>query len=160
MTVNNLHYCSSSCTSDSQIVQELPKAVGGMWSMPAYWNNTVYFWGQSDVLKQFSLTSGLLSASPVTTSVNSSSEFGSTPSISSNGATAGIVWAVYQSASQSMVLFAFDATNVANKLYDSTQAANNRDGGGSWVKFTVPTIANGKVYVGTQTELDVYGLLP
>jgi hypothetical protein len=59
-----------------------------------------------------------------------------------------------------MVLYAFDAANVANKFYDSTQAANNRDKGGNWVKFSVPTVANGKVYVGTQTELDVFGLLP
>jgi hypothetical protein len=160
MTVNNLHYCATSCTSDPQIVQELPNAVGGMWSMPAYWNNMVYFWGQSDVLRAFSLTNGLLSTTPISTSATAASGFGSTPSVSSNGATGGILWAVYQTTSGSMVLYAFDAANVANKFYDSTQAANSRDKGGNWVKFTVPTVANGKVYVGTQTELDVFGLLP
>ena len=160
MTVNNLHYCATSCTSDPQIVQELPNAVGGMWSMPAYWNNMVYFWGQSDVLRAFSLTNGLLSTTPISTSATAASGFGSTPSVSSNGATGGILWSVYQTTSGSMVLYAFDAANVANKFYDSTQAANSRDKGGNWVKFTVPTVANGKVYVGTQTELDVFGLLP
>jgi hypothetical protein len=91
---------------------------------------------------------------------------GATPSISSNGTTNGIVWAVDASnygsdgpPSAPAILHAFDATNVANELYNTTQALN-RDVMGNAVKFVVPTIANGKVYVGTQTEIDVYGLLP
>ena len=58
------------------------------------------------------------------------------------------------------ILYAFDATDVPSMLYNSTQASNNRDAAGNAVKFAVPTVANGKVYVGTTTEVDVYGLLP
>jgi hypothetical protein len=79
-----------------------------------------------------------------------------TASISANGASAGIVWALDTSAG---VLYAYDATNLATELYDTTQAAGGRDTPGAPVKYAVPTIINGHVYVGTQTELDVYGPL-
>jgi hypothetical protein len=68
MTTGNEHYCSS-CSSDPEIVQELQSAVGGMWSTPAYWNNTVYFCGNGDVIKAFSLTNGLLSSTPTSMAV-------------------------------------------------------------------------------------------
>jgi hypothetical protein len=90
---------------------------------------------------------------------------GATPSISANGASNGILWAIARQdllsakpGSKSANLYAFDATNVASLLYSSSMNST-RDKAGAGVKFVVPTIANGKVYVGTQTEIDVYGLL-
>jgi hypothetical protein len=93
---------------------------------------------------------------------------GATPTVSSAGATNGIVWAAevgcYGTAASPCggpaILFAYDANNVLTELWDSTQALNQRDQAGNAVKFTVPTVANGKVYIGTRTEVDVYGLLP
>ncbi|MFZ1931433.1 MAG: hypothetical protein WAU50_19995, partial [Candidatus Sulfotelmatobacter sp.] len=90
-----------------------------------------------------------------------------TPSLSANGAVNGIIWDIDNSAySYSLgvpqgpsVLHAYDATNVGSELYNSSQAGT-RDTAGSALKFTVPTIAGGKVFVPTSTELDVYGLLP
>jgi hypothetical protein len=163
MTVNNLHYCSG-CTSDPQIVEEIPNAGVAAWQFgtPAYWNNTVYFGGSSDVLKAYSLSNGLLGASPSSSSTTSFGFPGPTPAISANGNTNGIVWAIDSSQSATpgpAVLHAYDATNVANEFWSSSQDSNNRDMAGNAVKFTVPTVANGKVYIGTQTEVDVYGLL-
>ncbi len=158
------HYCSG-CTRDSQIVQELTSALNSNFSTPAYWNNTVYFWAKNDVLKAFSFNadgSGLLSASPIGKSSKSYTFPGATPVISANGTTNGIVWSLDTSASASggqAVLHAHNALNVAIELYNSNQAANGRDHPGGAVKFTVPTVANGKVYVGCAARLAVFGLL-
>jgi hypothetical protein len=148
---------------DSQIVQNLPGAVGGMWAMPAFWNNNVYFGGAGDNLKMFTFNpvTALLSTTPVS---NTSTFFGfpgTTPSISSNGASNGIAWALqtdrYGSNGVS-ILHAYDATNLSHELYNTLQNST-RDNPGGAVKFSVPTVANGKVYVGAVKQLSVYGLL-
>ena len=166
LTANNLHYCST-CPSDTNVVQELPTAVGGMWSMPAYWNGNVYFWGSGDSLTAFSLSNGVLNTSPKSATLTLTP--GSVPTVSANGTSNGIVWAIDGTSyyagpgSNQSVLHAFAATNSTNtitELYNSKMATGNRDQAGPAIKFSVPTVANGKVYVGTQTELDVYGLLP
>ena len=134
------HYCSG-CTRDSQIVQELPSALNSNFSAPAYWNNT---------------------ASPIGKSARSYAFPGATPVISANGTTNGIVWSVDTSAFASggqAVLHAHKASSVAIELYNSNQAANGRDHPGAAVKFVVPTVANGKVYVGCTGKLTVFGLL-
>lgn len=134
---------------NSQIVQFLDHAVGSMLSTPAYWNGTVYFAGQVTGLQSFSLNNGLLSPA---------SQAGPTccmhaPSISANGTTDGIVWIL-----DANTLIAFDATDLTHKLYTSKQAGT-RDLLGTTAHFNVPTIANGRVYVGTDMQLVVYGLL-
>jgi hypothetical protein len=161
------HMCTSNCgSSDSQIVQELPGAVGGMWASPGYWNGNVYFGGNGDRIKAFSFNasnSGLLSTGPTSSTSRSYGYPGATPSISSSGASHGILWALDNSntgSSTSQQLYAYDAANLATLLYDSTQATGGRDTGGGAVKFTLPTVANGKVYVAGQKTLTVYGLLP
>jgi len=161
MTTGNQHICKG-CASDTQIKQELQSEVGGMWSMPAYWNGNVYFWGSGDNLTQFPITNGSLAASPSHASGTFLGFPGATPSISAHGTTGGIVWAIdstnYGQPNASLgpaVLHAYDATNVVTELYNSSNSV--ADKAGNAVKFAVPTIANGKVYVGTQTELDVYG---
>jgi hypothetical protein len=150
-------------STTDQVVQELPAAIGGLYGMPAYWNNTVYFGGQTDNLKAFSFNaggSGLLSPSAVSYSPESFVFPGPTPSISANGSSDGIVWAIETDAYASngpAVLRAYDATNLANELYNSTQNGS-RDTPGPAVKFAAATVVNGKVYVGTATQLAVFGL--
>ena len=150
-------------TSSNNIAQELSGQITGLWSTPAYWNGNVYFWGSGDVLKQFSLRAGQLSTTPIAKAPASvRSNFpGASPVISSNGTSGGVLWAIRSDAyttSGPALLYAFDPTNVATQLYSSaTNAA--RDSAGKAVKFVVPVVTNGKVYVGAQGEVDVYGLL-
>jgi len=160
---NKLGQFCSGCTSDSQIVQSIPSALGANFSTPAFWNNTVYFLAAGDVLKAFALSDGRLSTSPTSQATTKFGFPGATPSVSANGTTGGIVWALQTddfATNDPAVLHAYDADNVANELYSSNQAAGGRDTLGPAVKFTVPTVINGKVYVGTATELDVFGVLP
>ena len=142
-------------------LQTLHLAVGGIYGAPAYWNSTVYFWGVNDYLKAFSITNGMLSTTPVATGSVAIGYPTTTPSVSANANANGIVWGIDASAYSSggpAVLRAFEATSLANELYDSNQNLA-RDNPGGAVQLTVPTIANGKVYVGTASMLSVYGLL-
>jgi hypothetical protein len=149
---------------DSQIVQYLPAAETAMWSSPSWWNNYIYIGGGGDYLKAFSFnaTTELLSGTPDSQTIGKYSYPGTTVSISSNGTSNGIVWALdngqYKSTTGAAVLNAYDATNLGKELYSSS-ANGARDNPGLPVKMTVPTIANGKVYITTQNAVVVYGLL-
>ena len=117
--------------------------------MPAYWNNTLYFAGSGDQLKSIALSNGTLNYSAITASSPSFGFPGATPSISANGTTNGIVWVIDSSQYGNpgpgpgpAVLHAFNATNVASELYNSTQAGASRDAAGDAVKFAVPTVTN------------------
>ena len=162
--------------NDPNIVQEIPNATIGVWGTPAYWNGNLYWAGgddsgDPDTLKAFSFNGpnnvGMLSTSPTSESVKEFSFASPSPSISANGTTNGILWGLDDHAfgsacsggSNCQVLYAYDATNLANMLYNSSQAANNRDVPGGAVKFVTPTIANGMVYVGSQLAVSGYGLI-
>ena len=140
------------------VIQELPQVITSLFGTPAYFNGQVYIGGVGNVLQAFSLTNGLLSTSAVSASSEVFSYPGTTPSISANGSADGIVWAVEKNSTA--ILHAYAANNLGDELYNSGQAINGRDALAAAVKFEVPTIANGHVYVGTQTGLTVFGLLP
>jgi hypothetical protein len=145
------------------VVQELPGQLTGVWSMPAYFNGSIYFNAQGDVLKAFSLfSSNVISGTPVSQAANAFGYPGATPSISSGGTGNGIVWTLQVDAYGSggpAVLHAYDARDVSRELYNSAEAGT-RDQAGPAVEFTVPTVVNGHVYVGSGNSLTIYGLLP
>jgi hypothetical protein len=146
--------------SDSQIVQSIGGALGTGpddldYSTAVYWNGNVYYVGDIDTVKQFQLSNGKLSTSPIV-STHSYGYPGANMSISSNGNSNGILWVL--EASGQNVLHAYDATDVGTELYNSTQAGG-RDHFGTAVRFTVPTIVNGRVYVAGQ-NFTIFGLLP
>jgi outer membrane protein assembly factor BamB len=142
--------------NDSAIYQEISGAIGGVFSMPAYFNNTVYYGAVNDNLKAFPITNAKLATTASAQSNNSFQYPGTTPAISAHGTSSGIVWAV-ENASPA-VLHAYDATSLA-ELYNSSQAANSRDHFGSGNKFITPMIVNGKVFVGTPNSVAEFGLL-
>jgi hypothetical protein len=149
--------------NNDQIVQYLIGAEKGMWNSPTWWNNHVYFGASSDTIKayNFNTTTGLLTTTPTSQTAKSFGYPGTTTSISANQDSNAILWALDNGTfknSKGAVLHAYDATNLANELYNSNQNST-RDNPGGAVKFQVPTIANGKVYVGTQTKVTVFGLL-
>ena len=143
--------------SANNIYQELAGALpGGIWSMPAYFNNTIYYGPVGNALRAFSITYARLSSTPTSQTSTVFEYPGSTPSISANGTSNGIVWA--HENSNPAVLHAYNAGDLTQELYNSRQAGT-RDQFGAGNKFITPTVANGKVYVGTTNGVAVFGLL-
>jgi hypothetical protein len=141
------------------VYQELTGALpGGIWGNPAYFNGHVYFGPVGDAIRAFQLNSARLSTSPVSTTTTSLPYPGATPSISANGASDAILWAVENS--NPAVLHAYDANDLTSELYNSNQAASARDHFGPGNKFITPAIANGEVFVGTTNSVAAFGLLP
>ena len=135
----------------------------GIYSAPAYWNGQLFVLGSDDVLKKFVITDAKVSGEPVARGTSRFDNPGAAPVVSANGTRDAIVWLVetkvwnaYNSTKPS-VLHAFDASSL-NELYTSEQNAS-RDRAGVAVRFAVPTVAAGRVYVGTKSKVDVYGLL-
>lgn len=147
-------------TSTDNVVQQVVGQLGGTsgnqvgdkcFSTAAYWNNNVYFMGNNDVLKQFSLnpSTSMMSSTPVYQDTTVFAFPGGQPVVSSNGNSNAIVWAMNFGTKS---LYAFDATNVSNVLYTSPALT-------SAVKWSVPTVVNGHVYVGVNQKLVAFGLL-
>jgi hypothetical protein len=171
--------------SDSQIVQSIPLAIQGIVrSVPAYWNGFVYYAGgvitdekpgavpadfdKMDVLRAYKLTNGQLSTQPVMKGTQQFYFPGATPWVSSNGTTNAIVWVVRNPPPKggAAILDAYDATNLANLLFTSTPGTPNQTGG-SFTRFVVPVVVNGKVYVASSNgdkqangRISIYGLKP
>jgi hypothetical protein len=167
-------------TTDGGVVQKFPLN-NSIFATPAFWQNTLYIAGVGGPLAAFSFSTatGQFNQTPVTQSASNYNFPGATPSVSAgSAANNGIVWALDGSqyctpqspGCGAAVLHAYDATNLQNELWNSNQVTSDVAGFG--VKFTVPTVANGKVYIGTRGndtgagtsttlgELDVYGLKP
>jgi hypothetical protein len=144
-----------STSNSGRVVQEVNLGHGNFDS-PAYFNNAVYYHAVGDVLKKFTLSNGLLSAAPAAQASVTYSGQGATPSISASGTANGIVWDIQYDGTHE-VLHAYDASTLA-ELYNSNQSAA-RDQLGAGVKFIVPTVADGHVFVGSSNAVTVFGLL-
>jgi hypothetical protein len=162
--------CINNNTGDTNTVQNFVLDGNPFFGIPAFWQNAMYTGEISNAVKRvvFDPGTGQFDTNPASQTNNNFGFPGVTPSISSQDANHGIVWAIdshdfgppHQTGPGPAILHAYDAMDLSTELWNSTQAASNRDRAGNAVKFTVPTVANGKVYIGTRSEIDVYGLLP
>jgi hypothetical protein len=151
---------NAGASDNSNLYQFIQGAFSGdIFSTPAFFNGVLYVGAVGDVLKAFPVTKALIASSPSSRTAAAFPYPGTTPSVSANGTQNGIVWALESNTSAAAVLHAYDATNLANELYNSQQASNGRDSFGNGNKFITPLVVNGKVYVGTPTGVAVFGLL-
>ncbi len=151
------HYNSS---GDSQIVQSFMVDNNGIYSTPLFWQNTLYVVANQGPARafRFSPVTEQFETKPFSASSKPYYYPGATPVLSAAGTKDAILWVI--DPAKPGVLHAYDALNLNTEFWNSSQAANKRDEAGRGLKFTVPTVANGRVYIGTKNELDVYGLLP
>ena len=144
--------------NDSAVYQKIVGALPfGVWAVPAYFNNTVYYGALDHSLKAFSISNAKLSTLPTSQTLNTFPYPGTLPTVSASGVANGIVWAVENS--DPAVLHAYDATDLSQELYNSNQAGS-RDQFGPGNKFISPVVVNGQVFVGTQNGVAKFGLLP
>jgi hypothetical protein len=163
--LNNLgHYNTS---NNNNAVQFLPSILGDPenggtdenFSTASYFNGNVYYIGDHDSIRQFAFNGSQLSAAPIDTSTDMFDELGGQAVISANGTSNALLWAIeYVAGGTTGELRAYNANDVSKELYTSSQAGS-RDNFGGAVKFSVPTVINGKVYIGGQNQLAVFGML-
>jgi hypothetical protein len=148
-------------SAQNNIWQELDGALGGpVFSSPAYFNGSLYYGAVGSTLKAFGISNARILAAPTSQSPGTFGYPGTSPAVSANGTTNAIVWAhENQNSGATAVLHAYDAANLAHELYNSTQATGSRDQFGAGNKFITPTVAGGKVFVGTANSVGVFGLL-
>jgi len=159
-------------SNDNQIVQSLVgvlpngSAESGNFSTPVYFDGYVYFGAVNDTVKAFQLTNGKLSTTPTSQSAAIYGVRGASFAISANSASNGILWSLQNNGASADndvgnpgVLFAYNANDLTTELYDTSQAGS-RDTLDNAVKFSIPLVANGKVFVAGQTQLTAFGLLP
>ncbi len=145
-------------SSNSNLYQELAHGLaGGEFGTPAWFNGTIYYGAVDDYIRAYHVSAARLPSSPSAISSNSFPFPGVTPSISANGSSNGILWAI--SNTDPGVLYAYKASDIADELYNSNMAASERDHFGSGNKFVPPTIANGRVFLATTSGVAVFGLL-
>ncbi|MGH8199073.1 MAG: PQQ-binding-like beta-propeller repeat protein [Steroidobacteraceae bacterium] len=130
---------------------------GGSFATPAYFNGTIYYGAVGAPLEAFTVSGAKLSGQPVSETTSEFPYPGASPAISANGTASGIVWVAENS--DPAVLHAYDATDLTHELYNSNQAAANRDNFGTGNKFITPAVADGMVFVGTTSGVAVFGLL-
>jgi hypothetical protein len=150
---DNMGKFNTSSNNNWQVLTDV--LAGGIWSTPAYYNNTVYYGPNNGPLMAFGVSNAqfaLASSTGITFAYP-----GTAPAVSANGSSSGILWA--HENSSPAVLHAFDASDLTHELYNSSQAANGRDQFGAGNKFITPVIIGGKVFVGAQNGVAVFGLL-
>jgi len=141
----------------NNVYQEFPLSSAENHSSPVFFNNTVYLCPENNPLTAFPVSQALLATSPSSQTAHQFGSNGTVASVSANGSAEGIVWALDWGAG---ILFAYDARDLAKELYDSNQAAGNRDHFSAVAgHFITPMVANGRVYFGTGTSVAVFGLL-
>jgi outer membrane protein assembly factor BamB len=139
----------------------------GNYSAPVYFNGSIYFAPVNDRIQAFRMTNGLMSATPVSVSQLVYSYPGASIALSANGTSNGILWAIQRNDPNTPdpgttapgILRAYRADDLNTELYNSAQAGT-RDALDYAAKFTIPLVANGKVFVLTNGQLTAFGLLP
>ena len=151
-------------TSAANPVLQVLHFAGGIYSAPAFWNGHLYVVATTDFLSDFPISKGRFAETPASKSTLRFGNPGATPAVSANGSKDGIVWFIQTKewddfSDRRAILRAFDASDLAHEIYNSEENGS-RDRPGAAMRFTIPTIANGRVYVPAKNEVDVYGLLP